>query len=112
MADRTLALPPTDTAGSAPTSFFNPKSDFRVEHLLFRTADRLLGTSAINEVIAWRIMLMNLLGRQVPDRDPEMMFSGPDPGLLRDCARTHDPYPDNRIMRTGYGRLTSARGRP
>jgi len=31
------------------------------------TADRLRRAIAINLVIAWRIMLMTLLGREVPD---------------------------------------------
>ncbi len=37
------------------------KSGCRVEHLLFRTADRVQRAVAINAVIAWRIMLMTRL---------------------------------------------------
>ena len=110
------------------------KSGCRVEHLLFRTADRLQRAVAINAVIAWRIMLMTLLGRQVPDCDPELMFTDAELGFLRDYARKHglaeprrlgdatalvahlggyrdrkhDPDPGNQIMWTGYNRLTSA----
>ena len=110
------------------------KSGCRVEHLLFRTADRLQRAIAINAVIAWRIMLMTLLGRQVPDCDPELMFTDAELGFLRDYARKHDlaeprrlgdatalvahlggyrdrkhdPEPGNQIMWTGYNRLTSA----
>ena len=110
------------------------KSGCRVEHLLFRTADRLQRAVAINAVIAWHIMLMTLLGRQVPDCDPELMFTDAELGFLRDYARKHglaeprrlgdatalvahlggyrdrkhDPDPGNQIMWTGYNRLTSA----
>ena len=52
------------------------KSGCRTEFLLFRTADRLQRAVAVNAVIAWRIMAMTLLGRQVPDCGPEMMFTG------------------------------------
>ena len=110
------------------------KSGCRVEHLLFRTADRLQRAIAINAVIAWRIMLMTLLGRQVPDCDPDLMFTDAELGFLGDYAqkhgmaapqrlgdavalvahlggyrnRKHDPDPGNQIMWTGYNRLTSA----
>ncbi len=110
------------------------KSGCRVEHLLFRTADRLQRAIAINAVIAWRIMLMTLLGRQVPDCDPDLMFTDAELNFLGDYARKHamatpqrlgdavavvahlggyrdrkhDPDPGNQIMWTGYNRLTSA----
>ncbi len=35
---------------------------------------------------AWRIMVMILLGRQVPDGEPELMFTDQEPSFLRDCA--------------------------
>ncbi len=110
------------------------KSGCRVEHLLFRTADRLQRAIAINAVIAWRIMTMTLLGRQVPDCDPELMFTDGDLDFLRDYAaergmpppdrlgdavrlvahlggylgRKHDPEPGNQIMWHGQARLSSA----
>ena len=109
-------------------------SGCRVEHLLFRTADRLQRAVAINAVIAWRIMLMTLLGREVPDCDPELMYTDAELAFLRDYARkhgmagpvrlgdavglvahlggyrdrTHDPDPGNQIMWTGCNRLSSA----
>ncbi len=79
-----------------------------MEHLLFRTADRLQRAIAINAVIAWRIMLMTLLGRRVPDCDPDLMFTDAELGFLRDYARKHDPDPGNQIMWTGYNRLAIA----
>ena len=110
------------------------KSGCRVEFLLFRTADRLQRAIAINAVIAWRIMVMTLLGRQVPDCDPQLMFTDRELGFLRDYAlehglaaperlgdavrlvahlggyrdRKHDPEPGNQIMWHGQTRLTSA----
>ena len=110
------------------------KSGCRVEHLLFRTADRLQRAIAINAVIAWRIMVMTLLGRQVPDCEPQLMFTDGELDFLRDYAhryalkaperlgdavrlvahlggyrdRKHDPDPGHQIMWHGQTRLTSA----
>ena len=110
------------------------KSECRVEFLLFRTADRLQRAIAINAVIAWRIMVMTLLGRQVPECEPQLMFTDQELGFLRDYAnryalkaperlggavrlvahlggyrdRKHDPDPGHQIMWHGQTRLTSA----
>ncbi len=110
------------------------KSGCRVEFLLFRTADRLQRAIAINAVIAWRIMVMTLLGRQVPACEPELMFTDHELDFLRDYAhehgltapdqlgdavrlvahlggyrnRRHDPDPGNQIMWHGQTRLSSA----
>ena len=110
------------------------KSGCRVEFLLFRTADRLQRAIAINAVIAWRIMVMTLLGREVPDCDPQLMFADHELDFLRDYAleqhlgaptrlgdavrlvahlggyrdRKHDPQPGHQIMWHGQTRLSSA----
>ncbi len=110
------------------------KSGCRVEHLLFRTAERLQRAIAINAVIAWRIMVMTLLGRQVPDCEPHLMFADHELDFLSDHARQHglsaperlgdaaslvahpggyrnrkhDPDPGHQIMWHGQTRLTSA----
>ncbi len=110
------------------------KSGCRTEFLLFRTAERLQRAIAINAVIAWRIMVMTLLGRQVPDCEPELMFTDQELSFLRDYAaekrmtppdrlgdavrlvahlggyqdRKHDPEPGHQIMWHGATRLTSA----
>ena len=110
------------------------KSGCRVEFLLFRTAKRLQRAIAINAVIAWRIMVMTLLGRQVPDCEPQLMFAEHELDFLRDYAsehglttpdrlgdavglvahlggyrdRKHDPDPGHQIMWHGQTRLTSA----
>ncbi len=110
------------------------KSGCRVEFLLFRTAERLQRAIAINAVIAWRIMVMTLLGRQVPECEAELMFTDYELAFLSDYAaqaglkppenlgesvqlvahlggyrgRKHDPEPGNQIMWQGYSMLTKA----
>ena len=110
------------------------KSGCRVEYLAFRTADRLTCAIAINAVIAWRIHLMTLLGREAPHHDPQLMFTDDEITFLRDYARAygqpapenlgaavhlvamfggyqarkHDPEPGAQIMWRGQERLSAA----
>jgi len=110
------------------------KSCCRVEHLLFREAERLQRAMAINAVIAWRIMVMTRLDRQVPDCNPELMFTDAELRFRNDCAsqhglalpiqlgeavalaphrggdrdRRHDPDPGHQILGHGQTRLASA----
>ena len=110
------------------------KSGCRVEFLLFRTAERLRRAIAINAVIAWRIMVMTLLGRQVPECDPGLMFTESELDFLREYGveyelaapdrlgdavklvahlggyreRKGDSGPGNQIMWHGQTRLSSA----
>ncbi|NNF95352.1 MAG: transposase, partial [Halobacteria archaeon] len=51
------------------------KSGCGTEKLTNRTAERLRRGIAINMVIAWRIMLMTLLGRECPELPAEVLFS-------------------------------------
>lgn len=51
------------------------KSGCKVEKLAHETAERLRRAIAINLVIAWRIMLMTLLGREMPNLPPDILFS-------------------------------------
>ena len=51
------------------------KSGCRIEELQHKSADRLKRAIAINLVIAWRIMLMTLLGRACPELPSEVLFS-------------------------------------
>ena len=51
------------------------KSGCGIEELRNETADRLKRAVAIYMVIAWRVMLMTLLGREVPDLPPEVLFT-------------------------------------
>lgn len=51
------------------------KSGCRIEELAHKTAERLRRAIAINLVIAWRIMVMTLLGREQPELPAEILFS-------------------------------------
>lgn len=51
------------------------KTGCRIEDLQHDTAERLRRAIAINLVIAWRIMLMTLLGRETPELPAEVLFS-------------------------------------
>ncbi len=51
------------------------KSGCRIEDLAHQSAERLRRAIAINLVIAWRIMLMTLLGRETPELSAEVLFS-------------------------------------
>ena len=73
------------------------KSGCRVEFLLFRTAERLQRAVAINAVIARRIMVMTLLGRQVPDCEPQLMFADHEIDFLRTYARAYELETPNRL---------------
>ena len=50
-------------------------SGCKVEELANRSNERIARAAAINLVIAWRTLLMTLLGREHPDLPPDVMFS-------------------------------------
>ena len=64
------------------------KSGCGVERIAHATAERIRRAIAINLVIAWRIMLMTLLGRQTPERPPEVLFSDIELQVLRAYSTT------------------------
>ena len=63
------------------------KSGCGVEALAHKTAERLKRAIAINLVIAWRIMLMTLLGREMPELPPDVLFSDIEIEVLRAYAK-------------------------
>ena len=63
------------------------KSGCGVEGLAHKTAERLKRAIAINLVIAWRIMLMTLMGRETPELPPEVMFSDIEIKVLQAYAK-------------------------
>lgn len=63
------------------------KSGCGVEKLLHKTAERLQRAIAINAVIAWRIMLMTLLGRETPSLPAEILFSDLEIKVLTHYAK-------------------------
>jgi Domain of unknown function (DUF4338)/Transposase Tn5 dimerisation domain/Transposase DNA-binding len=110
------------------------KSGCQIEELQHETADRLRRAIAIKLVIAWRIMLMTLLGRSCPDLPAEVLFSDIEIEVLRAFAkkkrfkgrynptrlgdavrlvahlggyigRAKDPPPGHQVMWRGYADL-------
>lgn len=107
------------------------KSGCRIGDLAHETAERLRRAIAINLVIAWRIMLMTLLGRETPELPAEIVFSDVElrvlrayaekkrlkpPASLGDAvhlvarlggylARNSDPPPGHQVMWSGYAAL-------
>ena len=66
----------THCAGASKTGIgWVLKSGCRIEDLAHHSADRLRRAIAINLVIAWRIMLMTLLGRETPELPAEVLFA-------------------------------------
>lgn len=63
------------------------KSGCRIDDLKHETAERLRRAIGINLVIAWRIMLMTLLGRETPDLPPDVLFSNIELRTLRAYAK-------------------------
>ncbi len=104
------------------------KTGCRIEKLAHDTAERLCRAIAINLVIAWRIMLMTLLGRETPELPAEVLFSDIElrtlrayskknglkvPSMLGDAVRlvakiggylgrNNDPPPGHQLLWHGY----------
>ena len=51
------------------------KSGCRAEDAAHRTAERLTRTIAIDPVVAWRLLLLTLLGREVREFPAELLFT-------------------------------------
>lgn len=63
------------------------KSGCRIEDIAHETAERVRRAIAINLAIAWRIMLMTLLGRETPGLPAEVLFSDVELQTLRAYAK-------------------------
>jgi len=63
------------------------KSGCCIEDAAHETAERLKRSIAINLVIAWRIMLMTLLGRETPELPVEVLFSDLEIEVLNAYAK-------------------------
>lgn len=110
------------------------KTGCRVQELAHERLERLERSIAINLVIGWRIMVMTLLGREVPDLPAEVLFSEIEIEVLSAWAngrryakpprklgeairlvamlggypgRKHDPPPGHEVMWYGYQYLTT-----
>jgi hypothetical protein len=78
------------------------KAGCRVEALTHTTAARLQRAIAIKVVLAWRIMLMTLLGRETPGLPPEVLFSDLELRVLRAYAKKNGCRPPRSWVRR-YG---------
>lgn len=108
------------------------KSGCQIEDLANKTAERLKRAIAINLVIAWRIMLMTLMGREYPNLPAELLFSDLELRVLKAIAqkkkkqqppatlgsavrlvamlggyigRANDPPPGHQVMWQGFATL-------
>jgi len=69
------------------------KSGCRIGDLAHESAERLRRAIGINLVIAWRIMLMTLLGREMPELPAELLFSDIELRTLSAYAKKKDLKP-------------------
>jgi hypothetical protein len=76
------------------------KTGCRVEKLGHDTAQRLERAIAIRLVIAWRVMLMTLLGREVPELPPEALFSELEITVLSAFAQSRGLAPPQTLGET------------
>lgn len=109
------------------------KSGCKIDELGHHSAERLERAIAIRMVIAWRVMLMTLLGREVPELPAELLLSDIELRVLRDFAqsrrrqgpthlgeavrlvatlggylnRKRDPPPGHQLMWHGYSTLAT-----
>jgi len=109
------------------------KSGCKIDELGHRSAERLERAIAIRMVIAWRVMLMTLLGREVPELPAELLFADIELRVLGDYAqsrrrprptslgeavrlvailggylnRKRDPPPGHQLMWQGYSTLAT-----
>ncbi len=65
---------------------------YRQNPALFRSHQQI----AVNGVIAWRIMVMTLLARQVPDCSPDLLFTDQELDFLRDYSEEQSMPAPNR----------------
>jgi hypothetical protein len=84
------------------------KSGCRVEDAAHKTAERLKRSVAINLVIGWRIMLMTLLGREVPQLPAEVLFSDLELEVL-DAYAKKKPHTALSPRRSGVAGGTNRR---
>jgi len=92
------------------------KTGCRIEALQHKTATRLKRAIAFNLVIAWRIMLLTLLGRQTPELPAQVLFSELEIEVLQAWAkkrhRTTRPARRCRRPRSSPGRPSRPPQRP
>ena len=88
------------------------KSDCKVEYLGHRQSERIERAVTINAVIAWRLAVMTLMGRDTPELPPETFFSEIELAMLGgyiNFKRMRHAHPGRKVMWEGYIRLTTVR---
>ena len=75
------------------------KSGCGIEQLQHKTAARLKRAIGINLVIAWRIMLMTLLGRACPQLPADVLFSNLEIDVLEAYAKKNDSSSRSSLAR-------------
>ena len=109
------------------------KSGCSIDELSHHSVERLERAITLRMVIAWRVMLMTLLGREVPELPAEILFSDLELQVIGDFAqsrrrsrptqlgeavrvvailggylnRNNDPPPGHQLMWHGYTTLTT-----
>lgn len=73
------------------------KSGCEIEELRNESAERIKRSLAIYMVIAWRVMLMTLLGRECPDLPPDILFSDIELEVLERIATRKRLKPPERL---------------
>lgn len=78
------------------------KSGCRIESHQHHSAEKLARAIAIDAVIAWRVMLLTLLGREVPEIPAEMIFAPWECRLLELLQPLVAPETINRVEKKTY----------
>ena len=73
------------------------KSGCKIEELANRRANRLARAAAVNLVVAWRIFVMTLLGRDQPDLPCDVLFSDLEIRVLKAFAVEHGIRPPDTL---------------
>jgi hypothetical protein len=89
------------------------KSGCSVEEIIAEDAQAIKRIVAINMVIAWRILLMTLLGRKSPDLPPQTLFSDIELRVLRAFAASDKLQPPDTLQQATVlvGKLGGYRAR-
>ena len=73
------------------------KSGCNVESVYFDNSERILRSIAINLIVAWRLLLIGLIGCKLPDLPPDIMFDTDMLKVLRGYARSNGFPPPNTL---------------
>ena len=86
------------------------KAGCKVEYLGHRQGERIERAVTINAVIAWRLTLMTLLGRDTPELPADTLFTEIELAALGgylNYKRKQYAVPGHKVMWEGYTRLAT-----